>query len=310
MTDIIRTTRVAIVGMGQLGGSLALRLKTMGALEIVGIARRQASIDEALDRGIIDRGGTDPDDLLGGVDLVVLCVPLEPSIDFVTTHLEAFRPGSLVTDVGSAKLRVVTEIRPLLAGRGVYFIGSHPMAGSEKAGLGACCETLYDNATVFLTPTSDDDPEAVALMSRIWRDIGGCPIELDAARHDRAVAYVSHHLHLLSAALVTTVMGDGDVEAHHWAAAGGFRDTTRIAAANAEMWVNVCRHNRQPVLDAIAHLQRELSGVSELLAKDDWEGLSRYLTKAKGLRDEWFGIYTRRRDGHWDTRAADNGEDR
>ena len=288
MPSIINTSRFAIVGLGQLGGSLALRLRELTCIDVFGCARREESLKAARERGMIDAGSTQAEAVLPVVDMTFLCLPLDATVAFVKANLAHFRFGSIVTDVGSVKGPVVRELRELLYAKGVYFVGSHPMAGSEKCGLEAARADLFKDAVVFLTPTPEDDEEALALVADIWRDLGAIPIELSAERHDAAVAAASHAPHLLAAAIARAVLGRGDREAQSLAGAGAFRDMTRIAASQPAMCAEICRHNRGPVLAALDAFSAELAAARALLESGDDAGLTAFFTEARTLRDRWF----------------------
>ncbi len=288
MKSILHTSRIAIVGLGQLGTSLALAIKEIGCRELLAVARRPESLQRAVDKGIIDAGSTEAKDVLPVVDLVFLCLPLTPSIDFVRENLEHFRFGGLVTDVGSVKGEIVREVRPLLAKHGTWFIGSHPMAGSEKSGMDAARADLYRDAIVFVTPTADDDEDAIRLLITFWEAIGCQPYELDAERHDLAVANSSHLAHVVSAAIVRGVLGQGDSEANRLACAGGFRDVSRIAASNVDMWTDICRQNGTAILRSLDAFQDELHEIRSALEAQDWEKVAAFLAAGKALRDDWF----------------------
>lgn len=191
-SSIVQTSRVAIVGLGLLGGSLAKRLRAIHTRSVFGIARRPEVLQQACNDGLIEAGSDDPSEILPVVDIAFICLPLTATIDFVKTNLDNFRPGSIVTDVGSVKGSIVDGVREILLERGVYFIGSHPMAGSEKSGIEFSQADLYEDKIVFLTPTPDDSPDAIYLLRAFWEEIGARPIELDATRHDSAVAFASH----------------------------------------------------------------------------------------------------------------------
>ena len=135
MASIINTSRIAVAGLGQLGSSLCLRFKEIGCISLFGISRTQATLQAAVDNDIVDGASDDPEEILPVVDITFLCMPLDVCVDVVHANLAQFRPGSIVTDVGSVKQPIVEKLRPMLQDRGVYFVGSHPMAGSEKSGL-------------------------------------------------------------------------------------------------------------------------------------------------------------------------------
>jgi prephenate dehydrogenase len=295
MPSILNTSRVAIVGLGQLGASLALRLKELGCREVLAVSRREDSLRAAVERNLIDAGSTEPGDVLPVVDLVFLCLPLSPTIDFVREHRAHFRFGGLVTDVGSVKGSIVRAVRPLLVEHGTWFIGSHPMAGSEKSGMECGRADLYRNATVFITPTPDDEPDAIDLLATFWREIGAIPVELDADRHDLACAHSSHGAHLIAAAMVRSVLGQGDVDANRSACASGFRDVSRIASSNVGMWTDICRHNRVAIKAALTHFGDELKTISDALEREDYETAATFLERGKALRDAWYAEYSQAR---------------
>ncbi len=287
-TSIINTSRIAIVGLGQLGGSLALRLDEIKCRSLYAISRNETTIKDALERGILEGGSTDAADILPVVDMTFICLPLTASIEFVKANIDHFRPGSIVTDVGSVKVEIVREIRGILLDKGVYFVGGHPMAGSEKSGWENCNAELYQNAIVFLTPTPDDESLAIDLVRNFWQDIGARPLEIEAERHDEAVAYTSHFIHLLSSAICKTVFSSDDNEARELACAGAFRDTTRIASSNVNMWTEITKYNHEFIKKALADFKREIDSIDTYLNNQDWDNVENYFADAKSKRDNWF----------------------
>ncbi len=287
MSSIINTSRIAVVGLGQLGGSLIKRINAIGCTSVYAVARNESTIEIAMDLELLDAASTDAADILPVVDITFICLPLSATIDFVRMNVEHFRPGSIVTDIGSVKGPIVEAVRPPLLERGVYFVGGHPMAGTEKSGFEHSRPDLYENAIVFLTPTEDDEPMAVDMVQTFWRDIGACPIEIAADRHDAAVAYSSHVLHYAAAMLTKTVLNNGDIEGKTMAAAGGFRDTTRIAMSDPDMWTEITTFNRDHILAAVDTLQKELESVRNSLVASEFDDLNTYLRTAGNLRRMW-----------------------
>ncbi|MFT5126749.1 MAG: prephenate dehydrogenase [Rhodothermales bacterium] len=286
-SSIVQTSRFAIVGLGLLGGSLAKRMRAIHARSVFGIARRAEVLQKACDDGLIEAGSDDPSEILPVVDLTFICLPLTATIDFVEANLDNFRSGSIVTDVGSVKGSIVSGVREMLLERGVYFIGSHPMAGSEKSGIEFSQADLYQDKIVFLTPTAEDNPDAIHLLREIWRELGAQPIELDSDRHDAAVAFSSHVPHLLAGAAVQAVLGEGDPEAQAIACAGGFRDFSRIAASNPSMWSEICAHNRDSVLASLDSFEARLAAIRSCVETSDWDALQAELSRAADLRAAW-----------------------
>lgn len=286
MSSIINTSRIAIIGLGQLGGSLAMRLTELGARSVFGIARREESLKDAVRMDIIEAGSTDPAEVLPVADIAFICLPVDASIAFVKEHLSLFRTGSIVTDVGSVKKVFVDELRQPLHDHGTYFIGGHPMAGTEKAGLEAADAGLYKDKIVFLTPTPDDESEAINMVIEFWREIGGIPIELDAGEHDRVVAYASHMPHLLSALIAKVTLGS-DNEAHGMACATGFRDITRVASGSIDMWREISTSNRQAIGEALDVCMTELEQLRKHIEAGDGDAIAEFLALAKNSRDQW-----------------------
>ncbi|OVE81507.1 hypothetical protein BVY04_03055 [bacterium M21] len=292
MKTILTKTRVAIVGLGQLGASLGLRLKELGAKSVFGIDLDAAVIQQAVDAGAIDYGNTDAGEILPAVDMTVICTPLAAAIPFIQENLEEFRFGSIVTDVGSVKGAIIDAVREPLLAKGIYFIGSHPMVGSEQSGIDSASSDLYADRICFVTPTEDDDDEALQLVHDFWRPVGCCVIDLDVERHDRACAETSHLLHLTAAAAVNSVLGQGDVEAKLFACAGGFRDHTRIAAGDPGLWTEVCKQNAPAVLAAIQAHESELAKFRKAVELEDWTSISAMLGTAAESRAKWYSDYS------------------
>ncbi len=287
MPSIINTSRVAVVGLGQLGGSLARRLKELSPISLYAVARREESLRAAIEAEIIEAGSTDPAEILPVVDLAFICLPIPTTVEFVTTNIQHFRTGSIVTDVSSVKGLIVRELRDRLYQHGTYFIGSHPMAGSEKTGFDHSRADLYKDVIVFLTPTPEDEPDAIHLLTEFWREIGALPIELDAERHDGAVSFASHVPHLIASALARTVLSRGDTEANSMACAGGFQDMTRIASSDTAMWTEVTQANSSAVLAALDAFEEEMAAMRRFVETEDWDGLRGFLDAARSDRNAW-----------------------
>ena len=287
MASIVNTSRIAVVGLGQLGGSLAMRLKELDARSVYGVARRTESLEQALKNDLIEAGSTAAAEVLPVVDITFICMPVPATIEFVKANLSYFRPGSIVTDVGSVKKVLVDELRQMLHDHGTYFIGGHPMAGSEKFGLDFAHADLYTGKIVFLTPTPDDELEAINLVIEFWREIGSIPIELNAARHDQVVAYASDMPHLMSALIAKATLGHDEADAHGIACASGFRDITRVASGNVDMWREITMQNRVAILDALDDCQTELANLRQSIADGDEGQVAEFLETAKRCRDDW-----------------------
>ncbi|MCF7854113.1 MAG: prephenate dehydrogenase [Candidatus Pacebacteria bacterium] len=286
---------VAIVGLGLLGGSLALALRRLRTpkVHIMGCARREESVADALRQELIDSGSTDPEDVLPHAALTVVCLPVTTIIDFIQKHAKLWGNGSIVTDVGSVKSKIVAAATPILQPHGVSFVGSHPMAGSERTGMAHAKADLYDNAVVFVTPQRDDNLQAVDNVERFWELTGARTRRIDPVRHDALVARTSHLPHVLAAAMVRVVLKDDKALL---GTAGAFRDVSRIAASSPEMWRQIFELNQDEVLQAVDEYVAELNDLRTLLAQGQWRNLELYLSTARNERQEWFSMWQHSRE--------------
>jgi len=275
---------VTIVGVGLLGGSAALAIrKVHPGVEIAGVGRRESSLAQARRVGAVDTVHLDAAEPAARSDLVILATP----VGVFEKHLRAIAPvlrrGVAVTDVGSTKAAVVRMAGRVL-GRDGPFVGSHPMAGSEKKGVAFARADLFEAATCIVTPTPHTPPAVARRVEALWRAIGMRTVRMTPARHDRAVARVSHLPHVL-AALLTMLPGRGDLEA----AATGFRDATRLAGGDPEMWRDILLTNRRAILDAIDAFDEDLCQLRDLVDVGEAPGIERFLAAARKRRDATVG---------------------
>gem|GEM_PF-62329 len=280
-----RIQTVAILGLGLLGASLAAALRRRRPdLRVLGYARRSETIEKALQRDMIHDGSTDPAPVLKTADLSVLCIPIRATIDFVREHTALWRTGSVVTDVGSVKAPIVNAVRPLLHSRGVHYVGSHPMAGSDRSGLEYASSDLYQGAIVFMTVVDGDAPAAVGLVADFWRRLGTELHELPPEHHDALVARTSHALHLVASASVQAYLTEAKAQL---ATGGAFRDFTRIAASSPAMWREIVEFNRTNLLAAFEELDAQLAELRRLMTAGAWDALTDYLAAARESREAW-----------------------
>src|SRR5476649_1638074 len=246
---------VAILGPGLIGGSLALALAERGlAKRLMIYARSPRALDEIRLASVDAELTGNPSEAVEEADVVVLCVPIEAMSGLVHEFRDALKPTALVTDVGSVKGSVVRDIEPLLEGRALW-IGSHPMAGSERGGFAAARPDLFDGATVILTPTKQTPRDAQRRAEKFWTALGANLAVLSPEKHDQIVAAISHIPHLIAAALVNHAVNFGDLDL----AAGGFRDTTRVASGSPDLWAEILLANG----DAVGFQVRQL--ISQLV---------------------------------------------
>ncbi|MBI5574806.1 MAG: prephenate dehydrogenase [Deltaproteobacteria bacterium] len=274
--------RVGILGLGLIGGSLALSLKgKRGAFEVWGCDRNRKHVRLALADRAVARGCTEKE--IADCDIVVVCVPVLSSLDIFKRLGRGMRPGTILTDAGSAKAAVVRAGHKAVRA-GVEFVGGHPIAGTENSGYQSADASLFRNKTFILTPTEANTQESLRRVERLWETAGARVLRMDPALHDHVFAYVSHLPHAVAYALVHSVATlDSKVPLGY--SAGGFRDFTRIASSNPEMWKDIVLQNRKEVLSAVGHYRRNLSLLTELIRRRDEAGLLAYFRKSKKTRD-------------------------
>ncbi|GAB4331815.1 MAG: prephenate dehydrogenase/arogenate dehydrogenase family protein [Candidatus Abyssubacteria bacterium] len=273
--------KVAIIGVGLLGGSIGLALKARRMCgTVVGMGRRHASLKAALDAGAIDEAL--PDFSAAGADLVVVCTPVGSVAGLVAEIECTLDDGCVVTDVGSTKGGIVYEIeRMRRAGR--RFVGSHPLAGSEKKGVQHASADLFEGATVFMTPTPATDRTVAARVREMWEALGGAVLEMEPEAHDRIVAKTSHLPHVVAALLVAGLRTlENDVTRF---VGKGFLDTTRIASSDPEMWADICMNNMAEIREAMAMLREDLEEFDLFLSEGGYEKVLEFLKSTKSVRD-------------------------
>lgn len=278
------SARVAVVGLGLMGGSLAAALRAHDACrEVVGVARRQSSLATAMTLRMIHRGYTDLREGVAGADLVVLCTPAGDILAKIAQIGPWLKPGCVLLDVGSTKAEICRAMERLP--EGIQPIGGHPMCGKESSGLAMAEPSLYLDKVFVLAPLARTAPEAVALAEDLVRAVGARPLYLEPERHDRIVAAISHLPYLLAVSLVLAAERLGQDDDLLWAlAASGFGDTSRVAASSIPMMSDILRTNRSAILEAARTAEGELARLIELLQADDIEALLPLLSAARERR--------------------------
>ncbi|CCO09015.1 prephenate dehydrogenase [Desulforamulus hydrothermalis] len=275
--------KVVIAGVGLIGGSLGLALtRKKLAREVVGVDPDLENLKLAVCMGAVGRAGTLSEEL-PTADLLILATPIGVTLGVLEMARPYLAPGTIVTDVGSVKGRLVERAEAMLPSR-VYFVGGHPMAGRELAGVAGAREDLFTGAAYVLTPTASTNPAALHVLRQLVQALGAIPLELSCRQHDRAVALISHLPHLLAATLVNTAAGEADCELLLKLAAGGFRDTTRIAAGNPAMWRDILLTNRDMVLQAVKNFRQQLTTVEQAIRAFEREELVQKLAAAREIR--------------------------
>lgn len=262
--------RAVIYGVGLLGGSLGIALRrNKMAREVVGLGRSEERLRVAREMGAVGEIATEPGKALAGADAIFICLPprlIREEFANIAPHVA---PGAFVTDVGSVK-RAIIEAGERDLPTGALFIGSHPMAGSEKSGVESAMADLYADAACVVTPTERTPPEALSTAVSFWRELGSRVIVASPERHDELLASISHLPHLAASSLVETLFGGGDATHMFRAIAGnGFRDTTRIAAGDAGLWEEIFSENSAPLLQSLDRMIENLRTWRELLSRDE-----------------------------------------
>jgi prephenate dehydrogenase len=279
--------RVALIGVGMVGGSLGRAMLSRGlAREVVGIDTQPGVLKQALALGAVNRAASSLAEGVAGADLVVLAAPVMASIGLLPAIASHLSQGAIVTDVCSTKAEI-TKIAVATLPATTCFVGGHPMAGSEKDGVNALDENLFENAVYVLTAEAVKGMqlEPYQRVRTLVQELGAMVVEMDALQHDRVATYVSHLPHMAASVLAETVSANmDDRERIITLASGGFRDTTRIAMGNPQMWKDICLTNREQIVGLMERYIQELTDVRALVAAADGTGLVKHFERAKEFR--------------------------
>jgi prephenate dehydrogenase len=274
---------LTIVGVGLIGGSIGLAARQRGvARRVIGVGRTEKNLARALKVGAVEEVTTDLAVGVQEADLIVVCTPVDSIARYVLESAGHGPPGCLITDAGSTKGEIVKQVETGLRKNkaAVDFVGSHPMAGSEKNGAGHAQSDLFERRVVVVTPTKKTKPEAVARIRRFWETLGANILETSPAEHDRAVASISHVPHVIASALAAATPEDC------WPlVARGWLDTTRIAAGDAELWRQILAQNRANTLKGLAQFEKVLSALRASLESESDAKLLKLLQAGKHARD-------------------------
>jgi prephenate dehydrogenase len=276
----MKLTTLAIVGVGLIGGSLGLAAKKRRlAQRVLGMGRNRVSLQVAQAAGAIDEAFLDLSDAVASADAVVFCTPVDRIAEQVLTAAAVCRPGTLMTDAGSTKAGILRAVKDRLP-PGVTFIGSHPLAGSEKRGPEYADPDLFQDRLTVVTPTKETPLAEIERVLDFWRALGSRVKIMAPEEHDQALALTSHLPHLVASALAGILPPE-----LHELTATGFRDSTRIAASDPELWTAIFVQNDFALLDAVARLQERLEAFKAALLTSDWVRLRSLLAKGKEVRD-------------------------
>ena len=239
--------------------------------------------------GAVDRAGMSLSEAVNEADLVILCTPVAQMGELVRELSPGLTPGVLVTDVGSVKASVVERVSSVIHEAGGFFVGSHPMAGSERTGVRAAREDLFVGAMTVVTGGDGVDSEALGRIRALWEAVGSKVLTMTPSEHDSLVSRSSHLPHFVAAALARYVLSPEHPSAQACLCATGFRDTTRVASGSPEMWRDIGLGNREAILGALEEMEGALAEVRRLIEARDGDGLLEFLSVAKERRDAWCG---------------------
>lgn len=281
--------RLAIAGVGLIGGSLAAALKEAGLVdEIIGLGRRRETLEQARALGLIDVIADKPEQI-AGADVVMLATPvaqIEAVLAAIAPHLGVH---TVVTDAGSTKSDVIAAARKILGDKFSHFVAGHPIAGAERNGPQAARADLFRGRNVVLCPETETDLQALETVTAMWQATGAQVSRMDAARHDRIFAAVSHLPHLAAFALVDDLAGRAEADEFFRFAASGFRDFTRIAGSSPEMWRDIALANRGALREELAAYRNKLDEIAAALENGDAQALETIFARASKARRNWSG---------------------
>ena len=278
--------KMTVIGVGLLGASLAKACKERGLVdEVVGYGRNRKNLEKAKELNIIDHCPADLSEAVSDADLIVLCTPVSTIVPLIQNLLPQVKPGALITDVGSVKDSVVHGADKVVP-EGIFFVGSHPIAGGENSGLEASTANLYQDAKCIVTPTNKTDTTALEKINALWHAVGMNVISLTTDEHDFIFGAVSHLPHIVAYALMNTLgslktQGNRNVTAFSGA---GLKDITRIASSDPVMWRDICLSNRNHSLDLIDRFQNKLEKIRNTIEKGDGQELKKEFIAANKYR--------------------------
>ena len=277
--------RMAVVGVGLIGGSLAQAVKQRKVVgEVLGVGRDARRLEQAKERGIIDAYAARIDETLAGADLIVIATPVGIIVDLIQEMVPFLKGGTIITDAGSVKTAIVRQAETCIP-ETLFFVGSHPIAGTENSGFESSFPTLFNDRKCILTPVARTDPGALAKIERLWSMVGANVVHMDCEEHDLIFAAVSHLPHLVAYGMVNSLLTIEGFEENIFSfSAGGFKDFSRIAASHPEMWKDIALMNKDKLLSALTVFQDYLNELKKAIASDDAEKLLAEFNRARVFR--------------------------
>jgi prephenate dehydrogenase len=271
---------ITIIGLGLIGGSLARALKESGQIGTVsGVDTDRDTIDYALKNKIIDEGFTKSGEAVRGAEIIVIATHVGAIKKTAEEIISDASEGSVITDVGSVKGKIVKEIESILPSR-LSFVGGHPIAGTENSGVGASDPSLFRGKRFIITPTANTDPAAKDKVESLWKLTGSQIHEMDAEAHDRIFGLVSHLPHVVAYSLIDAIISEDDSDTLLSFAGSGLGDYTRVAASSPAMWTDIFKANKDEILRAMGKFKASLDKIEYLLEREEWESLLDMLSKS------------------------------
>lgn len=284
----MRFDRVAVVGVGLIGGSFSLALKEKKLCgHVVGVGRSAANLQLALERGAIDSIESDVAAAVRGADLVLVATPVAQFSGVMLSIEKTLKPGAIVSDAGSTKRDVIAAARAALGAKIAQFVPAHPIAGAEHSGAAAANPELFRGRRLVLTPLEENKRQDIETIAKLWTAIGARVSRMTPEEHDQVFAAVSHLPHLLAYALVSELSERPNSAQLFGYAAGGFRDFTRIASSHPEMWRDICVANRDRLLHELHLFENKLKTIGTMLEAGDAASLERLFAEARAARERW-----------------------
>ncbi|MBB5574116.1 MULTISPECIES: prephenate/arogenate dehydrogenase family protein [Rhizobium] len=282
----VQFDRIALIGIGLIGSSIAHDIKRLGlAKEVVVSTRSAETLKRAEELKLGDRYTPSSAEAVRDADLVIVSVPVGASGSVAAEISAHLKPGAIVTDVGSTKASVIAQMQPHMPGN-VHFIPGHPIAGTEKSGPDAGFAGLFEGRWCIFTPVPGTDEAAIKRLRRFWESLGSRVDEMDAAHHDKVLAIVSHLPHLIAYNIVGTAddletVTESEVIKY---SASGFRDFTRLAASDPTMWRDVCLHNRDAILEMLARFSEDLAYLQRAIRWGEGDKIFDLFTRTRAIR--------------------------
>ena len=280
--------KITIIGVGLIGGSLALALKERNlAKAVFGYGRDQTRLEEAQKSNVIDAFSTNIKEAIDEANIIVIATPVGTFKDILDQIEPLISSNVIITDVGSTKSDIVNIVNDVLRDKSSYFIPAHPIAGKERSGFEVSDSKLYDGKKVIITPQETNSPESIDVIDQMWKNVGADVDFMSAESHDNLLGMTSHLPHMLAFSLVNYLV-DQNPNASIYAG-GGFKDFSRIASGDAIMWRDICLQNKNQIMSHLKGYQSTLDDLLEAIDHEDSEKLGQLFTTAKKTRDSWLG---------------------